>query len=41
MKFKSYLAAKDFSDLVALWNEYASEQDPDSTIYESVEDLAE
>jgi hypothetical protein len=41
MKFKSYLADKDFSDLVTLWNEYASEQDPDSMIYESVEDLAE
>ena len=41
MKFKTYLADQDFSALVTLWNEYAAEQDPDSMIYESVEDLAE
>lgn len=37
MKFRSYLADKDFGALVTLWNEYASEQAPDDQIYENVE----
>lgn len=41
MKFRTYLADKDFSALVSLWNEYANDQNADDAIFESVEDLAE
>lgn len=39
--FKSYLNAKSYADLKQLWNEYASDKDGDSYIYDSVEDFAE
>ena len=39
--FKSYLNAKSYADLKQLWNEYASNKDGDSYIYDSVEDFAE
>lgn len=39
--FTTYLADFSFDDLVALWNEYASENNMDDYIYDSVEDVAE
>lgn len=49
VSFKNYLATFDgqhtikgasFNDLVALWNEYAVKQKPDSYIWDSIEDYA-
>lgn len=40
-KFTEYLEDFSFDDLVALWNEYASENSMDDYIYDSVEDVAE
>lgn len=39
--FKSYLNEKSYEDLKQLWNEYASDNDGDSYIYDSVEEFAE
>nr|DAU77392.1 MAG TPA: hypothetical protein [Caudoviricetes sp.] len=39
--FKSYLNEKSYEDLKQLWNEYASDKDGDSYIYDSVEEFAE
>lgn len=39
--FTTYVEDFSFDDLVALWNEYASENSMDDYIYDSVEDVAE
>ena len=39
--FTTYLSDFSFDDLIALWNEYASENSMDDYIYDSVEDVAE
>lgn len=39
-KFTEYLEDFSFDDLVALWNEYASDKDGDAHIYDSVEEFA-
>ena len=40
-KFTEYLADINMHDLIALWNEYASENNMNDYIYDSVEDCAE
>lgn len=40
-KFTEYLADFNMHDLIALWNEHASENNMDDYIYDSVEDVAE
>ena len=40
-KFTEYLDDFSFDDLIALWNEYASDNAYDSTIFDSVEDFAD
>lgn len=39
--FKNFLKEKDYDELKPLWNEYASDKDGDTYIYDSVEDFAE
>lgn len=40
-KFTSYLDDFSLDDLIALWNEYASENSMDDYIYDGVEDVAD
>lgn len=40
-KFTSYLDDFSLDDLIALWNEYASENSMDDYIFDSVEDVAD
>lgn len=39
--FVKFLESKDYSELKALWNEYASDQNMDDYIFEGIEDYAE
>lgn len=38
--FNSYLNEKSYDELKSLWNEYASDKDGDSYIYDSIEEFA-
>lgn len=41
MGFKQHVEEMDFEDLVTLWNEYASDKNPDNYIFDNIESFAE